>query len=257
EYRNAAQLPAGNVLVVGGAQSGCQIVSDLLNDRKKVFFSTSKVGRIPRWYRGRDIFYWLIDCGFFDLSEENVTDPKVFDSRNPQISGTGSGRDTISLQALAKKGAVIVGKMNGAGQWIASFENNAAMHVKFADDFSANLKKIVDDFIDSKGIAVEEAHYDEADVADKGMNCVSGIASLDLEENNITSIIWAGGFGADFNYLKLPVFNDAGKLMHKKGVTKVEGLYFLGYPWLRNRKSSILLGIKEDAEYLVELISEK
>lgn len=64
QYRNAAQLPEGAVLLVGSAQSGCQIAEDLLSSGRKVYLSTSMVGRFPRWYRGKDIFYWLMDTKF-------------------------------------------------------------------------------------------------------------------------------------------------------------------------------------------------
>ena len=65
EYRHAGQLKDGAVLVAGSGQSGCQIVEDLLDAGRKVFFSTSLVARVPRRYRGRDIMEWLLDMKFF------------------------------------------------------------------------------------------------------------------------------------------------------------------------------------------------
>lgn len=112
EYKNADQLPNGAVLVVGSAQSGCQITEDLLHAGRKVYLSTSMVGRIPRWYRGRDIFYWVREAKFYDIKAEEIDDPKMLELRPPQVSGTGSGRDSMSLQSLAKNGAVILGKMH-------------------------------------------------------------------------------------------------------------------------------------------------
>ena len=91
EYKNADQLPAGAVLVVGGAQSGIQITEDLLHAGRKVYLSTSKVARIPRWYRGRDIFYWIMDTKFYDIKFEELEDPKMADARPPHVSGTGTG----------------------------------------------------------------------------------------------------------------------------------------------------------------------
>ncbi len=67
EYRNPAKLPKGAVLVVGCGQSGCQITEDLLGAGRKVYLSTSRVPRAPRRYRGKDIVYWFIKTGFWDV----------------------------------------------------------------------------------------------------------------------------------------------------------------------------------------------
>jgi len=255
EYRNASQLPSGAVLVSGSGQSGVQIAEDLLASGRKVFLSTSKVARIPRWYRGRDIFYWLIDIKFFDITAGEVTDPAMLESRNPQVAGTGSGRDTVSLQSLARKGAVIVGKTGNADNENVFFHPDAAMHVKFADEFSENIKKRIDEYIIKNKITAPPPHYDAADIPDIEATCASSIASLNLKENHVGSIIWSTGFNADFSYIKLPVFDNNGKLIHHDGLTSVPGLYFLGYHWMRARKSTILFGIREDAGFIADKVS--
>ena len=252
EYRNAGRLPAGAVLVAGSAQSGVQIADDLLASRKKVYLASSKVARIPRWYRGKDIFYWLIDTKSYDIRADEITDAQLLESRNPQVAGTGSGRDTVSLQSLAKKGAVILGKMNNADESNAFFQLNAATHIKFADEFSMQLKKRIDDYIFENQLDAPAPHYDENDVPDTEASCASSITSLNWKENNIRSIIWSTGFAADLSYIKLPVFDDKGKLLHLDGVSVIPGIYFLGYPWMRSRKSTILFGILEDAAFIVD-----
>jgi putative flavoprotein involved in K+ transport len=255
EYKNAEQLPPGAVLVVGGAQSGIQIAEDLVNAGRKVYFATSEVGRIPRWYRGSDIFYWIKKLKFFEVKAEEIKDPKLIDLRPPHVAGTSAtGRDSLSLQALAKRGAVILGKMNNADKENVFFEDNAAAHVKFADEYSKNLKAMIDDRISELGLSAPAPHYDEADIPDTDAACASSITSLNLKENNINSIIWATGFNVDYSYIKLPVFDDHGKLIHKDGVTTVPGFHFLGYPWLRNRQSPILFGIIVDVEFVIENI---
>ena len=90
------------------------------------------------------------------------------------------------------------------------------------------------------------------DQPDETAECASDISSFGLKETNINSIIWTTGFKGDFSYLKLPVFNDDGILKHTEGISDIEGLYFLGLPWLRKRKSGIILGIKEDSEFIAE-----
>lgn len=252
EYKNAAQLPNGAVLVVGGAQSGCQITEDLLHAGRKVYLSTSMVGRIPRWYRGKDIFYWVMETKFYDIKAEEIKDPKMLELSPPQVSGTGSGKESMSLQSLSKKGAIILGKMNNANKKTVFFQQDAAEHVKFADEFSQKIKKMIDDYIIENNLSTPPVHYDEADIPDVDASCASNITSLDLKENNINTIIWSTGFDHDHSYIKLPVFDDKGKLIHNDGIPGFPGLYFLGYPWLRTRKSPILFGIIEDVKFVVD-----
>jgi putative flavoprotein involved in K+ transport len=256
EYRNADQLPPGAVLVVGGAQSGIQIAEDLLHAGRKVFLSTSLVGRIPRWYRGRDIFDWVIATKFYDIKAEEIADPKMLDLRPPHVSGTGNGKESLSLQSLAKKGAVILGKMFDADDHHAFFHPNAVEHVKFADEFSDKIKKLIDEYILNNNLQAPPPHDDEADIPDKDASCASSITSLDFRKNNISTVIWASGFHVDYSYIKLPVFDETGKLKHRNGIPDFPGLYFLGYPWLRSRKSPILFGIIEDAEFVAQNILE-
>lgn len=253
EYKNADQLPAGAVLIVGSAQSGIQIAEDLLDAGRKVYLSTSEVPRIPRWYRGKDIFYWVKECKFYEVKAEEIKDPKEFTLRPPHVAGTSlSGRDSLSLQSLAKRGAIILGKMNRADAENVFFEKNAAAHVKFADEFSDKMKKMIDAHIEQNNLSAPARHYDEADLPDVDAACASSMTSLDLKENNINSIVWATGFDADHSYIRLPVFDDKGKLIHKDGLPGFPGLYFLGYPWLRSRQSPILFGIIEDVEFIVD-----
>jgi putative flavoprotein involved in K+ transport len=257
EYRNPEQLPEGAVLVVGSAQSGVQISEDLADAGRKVFLSTSMVARVPRWYRGRDIMEWLIDMNFFEMRAEDIEDPKMLQMRPPQITGIGGNRYTISLQSLAKKGVTIVGKTENADEQNAFFLPNAAMHIKFADGFSKKVKEMIDGFILKTQISAEPAVPDEADQPDENASCASLLTSLNLKENNIRSIIWTTGFSGDFSYIKLPVFDNEGHLKQKDGMTVVPGLYFLGYPWLRGRKSVLIFGIKDDAQFVVNRIYEQ
>lgn len=252
EYRNASTIPEGAVLVVGSAQSGVQIAEDLINSGRKVFISTSKVARVPRRYRGRDIVDWLIQTGFYDVHKKEVDDPEIFRSRFPQISGAGPQGHTLSLQLLAQKGATILGKAEDAASFTVGLQPDGAAHVKFADESSWKVKKTIDDYILHSGIKAPPPEEDPADVPDYSASCARESTALNLKGNNISCIIWTTGFASDFSYLKLPVFNGSGELKHDEGISDVEGLYFLGIPWLRKRKSGIILGINEDAEFIAE-----
>ncbi|GAA4462518.1 NAD(P)/FAD-dependent oxidoreductase [Nibrella saemangeumensis] len=253
EYRSAAQLPPGAVLVVGSAQSGTQIAEDLSNAGRTVFLSTCKVGRIPRTYRGKDIFDWMFGMGLYDTMRDEAS-PELLRTRPPQVSGVGIRGKTCSLQSLAQKGAVILGKADHADRDTVYLQPNAAEHVLFADAFSAKLKSAVDGYIDQQNIAAPAPDEDPNDLPDETASCASSITTLSLKANNITSIIWATGFTGDFSYLKLPVFNEDKTLNHHNGVSAVEGLYFLGLPWLRRRASGIIWGIQDDAVSIAQRV---
>lgn len=254
EYLDAAQLPAGGVLVVGSGQSGCQIAADLVACGKQVYLSTSMVARLPRRYRGKDIMNWLHEMNFFEEKMEDVKDPQMLNLKAPQLTGIEGGRLTISLQSLAKKGVILVGKMNAADGKIFSFENNAAMHVQFADGFSQVVKNKVDEYILHKHITAPGAETDENDVPDVNAACASNIVSLDADTNNIASVIWATGFTADFTYIKLPIFDDDKNVLHKEGVSEIDGLYFIGLPWQRKRLSFTLQGMSADAAFICDKV---
>ena len=255
EYRNPAQLPEGGVLVVGSAQSGVQIAEDLVEAGRKVYLSTSMVARVPRWYRGKDIMVWLLEMKFFDMKAEDVNDPVMLRMKPPQITGTGGSKYTISLQALAKKGVVILGRTDRVDKKNIFFQSNAPMHIKFADGFSIKVKEMIDGFIKQNQIRAELPEPDEADKPDENADCASSVNSLNFEINDLRSIIWSTGFHGDFSYIRLPVFDEEGNLKQKDTVSVIPGLYFLGLPWLRNRKSVVLVGIKEDAEFVADKIN--
>jgi putative flavoprotein involved in K+ transport len=217
---------------------------------RQVFLSTSKVGRAPRRYRGRDIVEWLLLTGYFDVKASDLPYQQIRLERQPQISGTGTRGHTLSLQSLAKKGAVILGKIENAGIDNIYLQPNAAENVRFADAVSAKIKNLVNEYIMSSGIIAETTDEDISDLPDEAAACSSPLSSVNLKENNIKSIIWATGFTGDFSYLKLPVFNNSGMLLHSEGISEIEGLYFLGLPWLRKRKSAIICGIRQDAEFI-------
>jgi putative flavoprotein involved in K+ transport len=68
-------------------------------------------------------------------------------------------------------------------------------------------------------------------------------------------VIWATGFRTDHAWIDVGVFNDAGRVVHERGVTASPGLYFLGLSWMHTRGSALLGWVKDDAEHLAEKIS--
>ena len=253
-YRSPAALPRGAVLVVGSAQSGLQVAEDLLGAGRRVFLSTSEVGRVPRRYRGKDILEWLIEVGFYDAKTEDVTDPKILDIKQPQVSGVGPAGHTVSLQALAARGAVILGKAYCAKDRVITLQPDAADHVRFSDGFSGSVKIMIDQFISEHKVNAPEPEHDPADEPDPEAAFTSAATSLDLRKEGITSIVWATGFSGDYSYLMGHPFDKRGMPVHRNGITNFPGLYVMGVPWLRKRKSGIVWGVNDDAPFIGECV---
>jgi len=256
-YRNPESLPPGAVLVVGGGQSGCQIAEDLLAAGRTVCLCASKVGRVPRRYRGRDLVEWWVDTKFWDVSYDSLPDKSISRAAQPQISGLGRYGHTLSLQYLAGRGAVILGRLLDIESGTLILGDDAAAHVHFADEFSQRVKNDIDTYLQRMNITPPPLEDDPADIADLEAECVSPLRQLNLNEANVSTVIWATGFSGDFSWIHLPVFDDQNKPIHQRGVSAERGLYFVGFPWLNSRKSGILLGIGEDAQYIANAIKEQ
>lgn len=255
-YRNAAALPPGAVVVVGSGQSGVQIAEDLLAAGRKVYLCTGKVGRNPRRYRGRDIFMWGVDMKFWDVTLASLQDKSVTRVTQAQISGVGRYGHTVSLQSLARQGVVILGRLLDVEGRSLILSDEAAAHVRFADEVSRKRKNDIDDYLTRAGLPLPPLEPDPADEPDPRAECASPLRRLDLHDAQIGAIIWATGFTADFSWIRLPVFDEGGAPIHERGVSPVPGVYFVGFPWLHTRKSGLIYGIKEDAEHVVNVIAQ-
>ncbi len=257
DYRNPKSLPPGAVVVVGGGQSGCQITEDLLSAGRTVYLCTSKVGRVPRRYRGRDLVEWWVDTKFWDVTYDSLPDKSISRAAQPQISGLGRYGHTLSLQYLASQGTVILGHLLDVESGALILSDDAAAHVHFADEFSQRVKNDIDSYLTRMNITAPSLEDDTADIADLEAECVSPLRQLDLHDANVSTVIWATGFTGDFSWIHMPVFDDQNKPIHKRGVSAERGLYFVGFPWLNSRKSGILYGIDEDAQYIANVIEEQ
>ena len=257
DYRSPKDLPTGAVLVVGGGQSGCQITEDLLSAGRTVYLCTSKVGRVPRRYRGKDLVKWWAETKFWDVTYDSLPDTSISRAAQPQISGLGRYGHTLSLQYLAKQGVVILGRLLDIESGTFVLGDEAPANVHFADEFSQRVKNDIDTYLSRMHITPPPLEDDPADIPDPEAKCASPLRRLNLHEANIRTVIWATGFTGDFSWIHLPVFDEQDRPIHKRGVTAERGLYFIGFPWLNSRKSGILYGIREDAQYIADAIGEQ
>jgi putative flavoprotein involved in K+ transport len=253
DYMRPEILRRGAILVVGSAQSGVQIAEELIECGREVYLATSRVGRMPRRYRGRDIAEWLRDTGYAEQRPHELADASARFRAQAQLSGTHGGH-TVSLQQLSRRGVVVLGRLESVADGELRFGPDLPDNVAHADATSDQLARMIDDFIHSEGI---DAPPREDDPADLPGPVRAGPRTLDLEEAAVQTVIWATGFTGDFSWIEVDVLDEDGLPVHDEGVTASPGLYFVGLPWLSKRKSGILYGMAEDAARVAELIAER
>jgi len=254
-YRNPSALPPGAVLVVGSADSGCQIAEELNESGRPVYLCVGRAVRRPRRYRGKDSLFWGITLGRIEQTADQLPSPSARFAANPQLSGKDGGH-TLNLHQFARDGVTLLGRLVGVeGHRIAlapDLQENLANADKASDDF----KEGVDAFVRRTGMDVPEPEPDPVDEvrSDTGKHAP---ATLDLKAAGITTVLWATGYGFDYSWVHLPVCDAYGFPIQQRGVTRFPGLYFLGMNFLYNRKSGILLGVGEDAAHIAAAIAAR
>jgi putative flavoprotein involved in K+ transport len=252
EYRNAAALPPGEVLVVGTGQSGCQIAEDLHLAGRKVHLAVGSAPRCARRHRGKDVVEWLDEMGHYDLPIDEQKNPEELRERaNHYVTGRAGGHD-LDLRRFALEGMKLYGPLVGNQNGTLRCAPKLKAHLDHADDVYRSINRSIDAYIAKHRIeAPAEAEYVAPwEPSEEPLE-------LDLAKSGITSIVWATGFHTDFSWVKLPVFDGRGKVEHHRGVTRTQGLYFLGLPWLHTWGSGRFSGVKADAEHLLEHVLPK
>ena len=246
DYRNAAALPEGAVVVVGSGQSGAQIAEDLHLNGRKVHMVTGNAPRCARFYRGRDVVDWLWDVGQYAIT---VADDGMGHKRhdtNHYLTGRDGGRD-IDLRVFAKDGMSLYGRLRTIEQGRMLFEPNLRANLDEADRVYNGINALIDRHIAANGISAPEggAYVPVWAPADEP-------AALDLLGEGVGAVVWATGFTPDWSYVRLPIFDGTGYPINRRGVTGVPGAYVLGLPWLWTWGSGRFLSVGRDAEHVVK-----
>jgi len=250
-YRNPESLPAGAVLVVGSAQSGCQIAEELYQRGRQVFLCTGSAGRVPRRYRGKDVIEWLDQVGLFDLTPEQLPPGMSKFGAIPHISGTNGGH-TLNLHQFARDGVTLLGHLRGAAGDKIALAPDLHENLARIDQFELEVVKMIDGYIQANGL--DAPPEDVPQLRDGYAQPM--IEELDLKAASINTDIWAIGYTFDFSLVKLPVCDDDGFPIQTSGVTSYAGLYFVGIPWMPSQRSGFLLGVGESAEHIASNIAQ-
>jgi putative flavoprotein involved in K+ transport len=251
QYRNPGQLPDGAVLIVGSAQSGTQIAEELHQSGRTVYLCVGSAPRVPRRYRGRDIFEWLSLTGFTERTVDKLPSPKARFAGNPHLSGRDGGR-TINLHVFARDGVRLLGRLVGAEDGKIKLAPDLRESLAKSDRAEADITAMIDQYIEKNAI---DAPAETLPKHQDGY-ALDEITELDLKASNINTIIWAGGYNFDYSFVKVPVTDGDGYPIQQRGVTGYPGLYFIGMSWLYKHKSPLLLGVGEDADYIASHIME-
>ncbi|MGX4180260.1 flavin-containing monooxygenase [Bacillus sp. JK127] len=190
QYKHSKQLEPGNVLVVGGGNSGAQIAVELSKERVTYLACNNKPVYFPLWIGKRSIFWWFDKLGVLHASHTSLLG-KFIQKKGDPIFGYEL-KHAIRQKKIILKQRVIAGKQN---------------EIIFKDSSS-------------------------------------------IEVNNV---IWATGFKNPLCWMKIEgVLDKEGRIIHHRGVSAAEGLYFIGLPWQHRRGSALLQGVGNDAEYIVK-----
>ena len=248
-YRNPSDLPEGGVLVVGASATGAQLADEIVRSGRPVTLSVGEHVRLPRTYRGRDVLWWMDASGVWNQRYNEIDDlMRVRGLPSPQLIGTPE-RATLDLNALSAAGVTLVGRLSAVRDGQALFSGGLRNQFALADLKMNRLLGTFDQWAQShaRGADVGPPERFEPTRAPE-----SSTLKLDLRNGAIRSIVWATGFHPDYRWLDLPVIDDKGHLRHDGGVVDAPGLYALGLPVLRRRKSTFISGAEDDARELVD-----
>ncbi len=243
-YRGPAQLPGGGVLVVGASATGVQLAAEVRRSGRPVTLSVGEHVRLPRTYRGRDVLWWMDASGLWDERYDEVEDlTRARRLPSPQLVGTPE-RATLDLNALAAMGVELVGRWAAVRDGRALFSGGLRNVFSLADLKMERLLDTFDEWAKTDGAEAEAGppeRFAPTRVPEPAR------LQLDLRSGEIRAIVWATGFRPEYRWLDVPVVDAKGQLRHDGGVVASPGLYALGLPVLRRRRSTFICGIEDDA----------
>ncbi|MEJ2342775.1 MAG: NAD(P)-binding domain-containing protein [Gemmatimonadales bacterium] len=246
EYRNPDQLDEGGVMVVGAAASGAQIAEEIHLSGRPVTLAVGEHVRVPRDYRGRDIQWWMDVTGVLDEGYDEVDNVlRVRSLPSLQLVGSDDRRN-LDLNRLTDIGVRLVGRLAGVQDGKAQFSGSLPNLCAMSDLKMNRLLDRIDEWATESSLDGEVAppHRFEP-------TRVEASPPLSMDLNAIRTIVWATGYRPDYSWLDLPILDRKGRIRHDGGVVdESPGVYVMGLPFLRRRKSTLIDGVGDDARYL-------
>jgi putative flavoprotein involved in K+ transport len=240
-YRNPDSVEGDRVLVVGGSATGVQLADELARAGREVTLATGHHVRVPRSYRGRNIHWWLDQIGLLDERWDQVDDLQRA-RRTPSFQLIGHpDRREVDLAALQEAGVRVAGRLVGVTDRRMQFSGSLANAIVSADLKMRRLLNAIDDHVDDHGLS------DEVGAAHRPDPVAIPEPIVGLELADIDAVVWATGHRPAYPWLPAEAIDRKGAISHDGGVMAVPGMYALGLPFLRRRKSSFLDGVGADA----------
>lgn len=195
-YKNVKQLQDGDTLVVGGGDSGYQILNEISKDKARtVYFSgDTKVKSLPQQFLGKTLWWWFTKIGFLSYNKYSWIGKKINSSTQPVI-----GTDVKEI--LSRENVISVGRTKDALNKEIIFESTKISTIK--------------------------------------------------------NVIWSTGYRPNFKWINGLELDADGYPKNYRGVSNIDGLYFIGLPWMFTRGSATLGGVSKDASYLANVIRSK
>ena len=244
-YRDPGQLPDGGVLVIGASATGIQLAAEIHRSGRPVTLAAGEHVRLPRTYRGRDIFWWLQATGLLAERYDQIDDLiRARHLPSPQLTGTSQAAIT-DLNRLTAAGVRIVGRLGRIADGVAQFSGSLPNTCALADLKMNRFLTRADQWATTSGLDDElpPPHRFAPTRVDPRTPL-----ELNLASGEIATVLWATGFRPDYSWLDMPVRDRTGRIRHDGGVvTGAPGLYVLGLPVLRTRASTYIHGAGADS----------
>ena len=256
-YRNPGTLPPGGILVVGASASGVQIADELARSGRDVVLAVGGHTRIPRHYRGMEIFWWLERTGRLARTIDESNEPARLRAESSlQLIGRNSSTASaypVDLAALQDRGVQLAGRFDGVHHRAARFRDDLAESVARSDARLQRLLTRIDDHVTAARLTSEVLAAERP----PPVPLPKPVTSIDLRSRGVSTIIAATGYRPSFGWLRVPVLGADGSIQQRCGVTASPGLYVVGQPFQHRRDSGFIDGARHDAATVVAHLTQQ
>ena len=250
DYRNPDQLPDGGVLVVGASATGVQLAAEISGSGRPVTLSVGEHVRLPRTYRGRDVLWWMDASGVWDERHDELDDlNRARRLPSPQLVGTPE-RATLDLNTLTGMGVELVGRWATVRDGTALFSGGLRNVFSLAD---LKMRRLLDGFDEWARDGGYDAEVGPPERFEPTRVPESARWQIDLQQRRDRArSCGRRARGPTTAGSTCPCVDDKGHLRHDGGVVDSPGLYALGLPVLRRRRSTFINGIEDDAREVID-----